>query len=204
MELFLLGAGMGVVGGLFPSPLHLIALSQVALHRWLRALMILIGVPLLVDAALLLLTFFFYQQIPLAWAHDVAYVGGVVVISFAVYALIESRGKKPEETAESSRLTYTSVSAAALAEVAAPGTWIYWLTIAGPILAEGRTRGYGHIVPFFVGSLLGYYGAAVVALWLMAWGAGLHRAFKRRLFTVANVLLLLLGISYLIRAYLGK
>jgi threonine/homoserine/homoserine lactone efflux protein len=204
MELLLLGAGLGVVGGIFPSPLHLIALSQVALNRWLRALMVLVGVPLLVDGVLLLITFFFYQHIPRQWAHDVAYVGGVVVSSFAIYALIESRGKKQEERAESHRLTYAGVSAAALAEVAAPGTWIYWLTIAGPIISEGRSQGYWHIVPFFAGSLLGYYGAAVLALWLMAWGAGLHKAFQRSLFTIANVLLLVLGISYLIRAYLRK
>jgi hypothetical protein len=204
MELLLLGAGMGVVGGLFPSPLHLIALSQVGLNRWLRALMVLVGVPLVVDGLLLLLTLFFYQHIPIEWAHDVAYVGGVTVIGFAIYALIESRGKQQDEVAESPHLTYTSVSAAVLAEIAAPGTWIYWLTIAGPILSEGRLRGYWHIVPFFAGSLLGYYGAAVSSLLLMVWGASLHKAFKRRLFTVANLLLLLLGISYLLRAYLSK
>ncbi len=204
MELLLLGAGMGVVGGLFPSPLHLIALSQVALNRWLRALVVLIGIPLLVDGVLLLITFFFYQHIPRQWAHDVAYVGGVVVSAFAIYALIESRGKKQDQIAESRQLTTAGVTAAALAEVAAPGTWIYWLTIAGPIISEGRNQGYWHIVPFFAGSLFGYYGAAVLSLGLMAWGAGLHKAFKRRLFTVANVLLLLLGISYLVRAYLRK
>ena len=32
MDLLLLGAGMGIVGGLLPSPLHLISLTQVALH----------------------------------------------------------------------------------------------------------------------------------------------------------------------------
>jgi hypothetical protein len=37
----------------------------------------------------------------------------------------------------------------------------------------------------------------------MAWGAGLHKAFKQHIFLTANVLLLLIGISYLVRAYLG-
>ncbi|MBZ5544778.1 MAG: hypothetical protein LAO07_14040 [Acidobacteriia bacterium] len=55
--------------------------------------------------------------------------------------------------------------------------------------------------PFFVGSVLGYYGAAVFATWLMAWGAGLHKQFKKRLFLVANALLVVLGMSYLARAY---
>ena len=101
-------------------------------------------------------------------------------------------------------MTYASVSVALLAEVASPGTWIYWLTIAGPILAEGRKSGYGHVVPFFVGGLLGFYGAALFSLCLLAWGAGLHKRFKQHLFLVANILLLLMGISYLVRAYLGK
>ena len=56
MDLFILGAGMGIVGGLIPSPLHMIALSQVALGRWGRAIYVLIGAPLAVDGCLLLVT----------------------------------------------------------------------------------------------------------------------------------------------------
>ncbi len=159
--------------------------------------------PLVVDAAFLFVTLFFFRFIPLGIAHYVAYVGGLVVIGFASHALWELRRKTQEEMANSAAYTIAGVSAATLAEVAAPGTWIYWVTIAGPILAEGRVHGYGHVVPFFVGGLVGYYGAAVFSTCLMAWGAGLHKAFKQHLFLTANVLLLLIGISYLVRAYLG-
>jgi hypothetical protein len=204
MELLLLGAGMGVAGGLFPSPLHMIALAQVSLNRWVRALLVLIATPLAIDALLLLVTFFFYQHVPRNIAHYVQYFGGSVVIAFAVYSLIASRGKTREQMANSSAMSYASVTAAALAEVGAPGTWIYWLTIAGPILAEGRVNGYWHVVPFFAGSVLGYYGAAVASLVALAWGAGLHKEFKKHLFYVANILLLALGASYLIRACLAR
>jgi len=37
----------------------------------------------------------------------------------------------------------------------------------------------------------------------MAWGASLHKRVKQNLFLVANILLLVLGISYLLRAYFG-
>jgi hypothetical protein len=204
MDLLLLGAGMGIVGGLIPSPLHLIALAQVALNRWMRALGILVGLPLVVDGALLVVTFFFYRYVPRSIAHDVAYVGGLALIGFASYALVEMRRKSRAEMADSAALTYASVSAATLAELTAPGTWIYWLTVAGPVLAEGRVKGYGHIVPFFAGGLVGYYGAAIFCVWLMAWGASLHRQFKQRLFLVANLLLLGMGISYLLRAYFQR
>jgi len=194
---------MGIVGGLIPSPLHLIALSQAGLGRWARGFAILILPPLAVDGALLAVTFFFYRFIPRGIAHDVAYVGGVTLIGFASYALLSLRRKTQEELAESSSLTYASVSAACLSELTAPGTWIYWITIAGPILAEGRVSGYWHVVPFFAGSLFGYYGAAVVCVWVLAWGARLHRHFRRYLFLTANILLLVLGISYLVRAFSG-
>lgn len=203
MDLLLLGAGMGIVGGLFPSPLHMIALSQVALGRWGRAINVLIGAPLLVDGCLLLVTCFFYRFIPAGIAHFVAYIGGTLLIGFAGFALWERRGKSPQEMANSASLTYASLSVALLAEVASPGTWVYWLTIAGPILAEGRQRGYGHAVPFFVGGLIGFYGAAIFTLCLLAWGAGLNKQFKRHLFLAANLLLLLMGFSYLVRAYFG-
>ncbi len=203
MDLLLLGAGMGIVGGLFPSPLHMIALSQVALGRWGRAINVLIGAPLLVDGCLLLVTCFFYRFIPAGIAHFVAYIGGTLLIGFAGFALWERRGKSPQEMANSASLTYASLSVALLAEVASPGTWVYWLTIAGPILAEGRQRGYGHAVPFFLGGLIGFYGAAIFTLCLLAWGAGLNKQFKRHLFLAANLLLLLMGFSYLVRAYFG-
>jgi hypothetical protein len=106
--------------------------------------------------------------------------------------------------ANSATLTYASVTAATLTELTAPGTWIYWMTVAGPILAEGRIHGYWHIVPFFVGGLFGYYGASVVALRVLAWGASLHKRFNERLFLAANVLLFILGVSYLVRAYFWR
>ena len=171
MDLLILGTGMGIVGGLIPSPLHMIALAQVGLNRWLRAFMILVGAPLVIDGALLVVTFFFYHYVPQTIAHVVAYVGGVVLVAFAGYALVEMRRKSQEEMARSSTLTYASVSVATLAELTAPGTWIYWLTIAGPVIAEGRERGYWHVIPFFVGGLVGYYGAAVLSVTLMAWSA---------------------------------
>lgn len=204
MDLLLLGAGMGIVGGLVPSPLHMIALSQVALGRWVRAICVLIGAPLMVDGCLLLVTLLFYRFIPAGIAHYVAYVGGVALISFAGYSLWEMRGKTQHEMADSAVLTYASVSVALLAEVASPGTWVYWLTIAGPILAEGRQKGYWHVVPFFAGGLAGYYGAALFTLCLLAWGAGLHKRFKQHLFLAANLLLVLMGVSYLVRAYLAR
>jgi threonine/homoserine/homoserine lactone efflux protein len=203
MDLLILGAGMGIVGGLIPSPLHMIALSQVSLHRWMRALLILVGLPLVIDGALLVVTFFFYQFVPHSLAHTIAYFGGAGLIGFAVYALLEMRRKTREELANSATLTYASASVGVLAELSAPGTWIFWLAVAGPVIAEGRQHGYWRVVPFFAGSLVGYYGAAIFSVWLIAWGAGLHKQFKQHLFLAANLLLLALGISYLVRARYG-
>lgn len=204
MDLLLLGAGIGIVGGLIPSPLHLIALTQVALKRWPRAIFVMLVPPLTVDGALLVLTFFFYRFVPHHIAHDVAYLGGVVLIGFAAYALAQMRRRTHEQMASSTTLTLASVAVATFAELAAPGTWIYWLTVAGPVLAEGRQTGYWHVVPFFAGGLVGYYGAALFSVWLIAWGASLHRSFQRNLLLAANLLLLVLGISYLFRAYFSR
>lgn len=204
MDLFILGAGMGVVGGILPNPLRLIALTQAALGRWGRAIFIVLVPPLTVDAAFLILTLLFYQLIPLGIAHDIAYAGGLLVMGFASYGLWTLRRAGQEKAADARAYTLAGVTVATLAEVTAPGTWIYWATIAGPILAEGRARGYGHVVPFFVGSWAGYNGASVLSTCLMVWVAGLHKSLKRYLFLTANVLLFLLGISYLMRAYFGR
>jgi hypothetical protein len=182
----------------------MIALTQAALGRWARAIFVLMGPPLVVDGIFLLLTLFFFRFISLGIVHYVAYVGGLVLVGFASYSLWGLHRKTQEEIANSAAYTLPGVFVATLAEVAAPGNWIYWLSIAGPILAEGRVRGFGHVVPFFLGGLVGYYGAAVFSTWLLGWGAGLHKRFKQHLFLVANLLLLLMGISYLVRAYQGR
>ncbi|HTS71558.1 MAG TPA: hypothetical protein VMO17_21485 [Terriglobia bacterium] len=203
MDLFLLGVAMGAAGGLLPSPLQMIALTQVAIGRWGRAIFVLMGPSLIVDGAFLVLTFFFVRLIPLGIVHNIGYLGGTVLIGFATYTLIQIHRKTEEEMASSAGFTLAGVVVAEMAEVAAPGTWVYWLTIAGPILAEGRVHGYGHVVPFFVGGAVGFYGAAVFATALISWGARLHKRLKQHLVLAANILLLLMGITYLVRAYFG-
>ncbi|MGH9450026.1 MAG: LysE family transporter [Terriglobia bacterium] len=205
MKLLILGAGMGIVGGLVPSPLHLIALTQVAVNRWRRAITILVGPPIAIDGALLIVMLFFFRYVPHNVAHYVAYAGGVILLLLGGFSLYQMRVKSQEEMAESGSLTYASVIAASLTELSSPGTWIYWLTIAGPILAEGKRTGYEHIAPFFIGGLVGYYGASIFSVWLISWGASLHKQFKARLMLAANILLVLLGIGYLVNAvYFGK
>jgi hypothetical protein len=201
MELFMLGFGMGVVGGLVPTPLHLIALTQMTLKHWARATWVMVGPPTLVDAAFFLVTYFFYQIIPPGIAHYAAYAGGVALAGFGAYLLWGGCGTGAEKKEYSWKLSYRSLTLATLVEASAPGTWVYWLAVAGPIIAEGRMEGYWHIVPFFVGSLIGYYGASFLSVWLMAWGAGAHRRFRRLLFVAANALLIVLGALFIARAY---
>jgi hypothetical protein len=201
MQLFLLGLGMGVVGGLVPTPLHLIALTQMVLERWARAAWVLVAPPTLVDAAFFLITYFFYQLIPPSIAHYTAYAGGIALIGFGAYLLWENPRKGAAKKEYAWKLTYGSLTLATLVEASAPGTWVYWLAIAGPIIAEGRVEGYWRILPFFVGSLIGYYGASFLSVWLMALGAGAHRKFRRYMFFAANALLIVLGALFIARAY---
>lgn len=201
MQLFLLGFGMGVVGGLVPTPLHLIALTQLTLKHRVRAAWVLVAPPTAVDAVFFLITYFFYQLIPPSIAHYTAYAGGAALMGFGTYLLCGSPRQSTERKDYSWKLTYGSLTLATLVEATIPGTWIYWLAIAGPIIAEGRTEGYWHILPFFVGSLIGYYGASFLSVWLMAWGAGAHKQFRRYLFLAANTLLIILGGLFIMRAY---
>lgn len=201
MELLLLGLGMGVVGGLVPTPLHFIAVTQMTLKRWVHAAWVIVGPPVVVDALFLVITYFFYQLIPPSIAHYTAYAGGTALIGFGSYLLWEHPRKNPEKKERSWKLSYGSLTFATFVEITAPGTWVFWLIIAGPILAEGRVEGYMHVLPFFLGSLVGYYGAAFSSVWLMAWGAGAHKRFRQNLFVGANSLLVILGALYIVRAY---
>ena len=201
MQLFLLGFGMGVVGGLLPTPLHLIAVTQMTLKRWGRAAWVIVGPPTAIDIVFFLIAYFFYQFIPPSIAHYTAYGGGAALAGFGAYLMVARPGKKPEKKEYSWKLTYGNITLATLVEASAPGTWVYWLAIAGPIIAEGRVQGYWRILPFFAGSLIGYYGASFLSVWLMAWGAGAHKRFRQIMFFAANGLLIALGVLYMLRAY---
>ena len=76
MDLLILGAGMGIVGGMFPNPLHMIALTQVALGRWGRAIFVLMGRPWWLTELFSSSPCFSFV-IPLGIVHYVAYVGGL-------------------------------------------------------------------------------------------------------------------------------
>lgn len=201
MQLFLLGFGMGVVGGLLPTPLHLIAATQMTLKRWGRAAWVIVGPPTAIDIVFFFIAYFFYQFIPPSIAHYTAYGGGAALAGFGVYLMVACPGKKPEKKEYSWKLTYGNITVATLVEASAPGTWVYWLAIAGPIIAEGRVEGYWRVLPFFAGSLIGYYGASFLSVWLMAWGAGARKRFRQIMFFAANGLLIALGVLYILRAY---
>lgn len=192
---------MGFVGGLLPTPLHLIAVTQMTLKNWVRAAWILVAPVTLVDAVFFLIAYFFYQIIPPSIAHYTSYAGGTALAGFGAYLLWENPRTRPEKKEYSWKLSYGSLTLATLVEASAPGTWVYWLAIAGPIIAEGRVEGYWSILPFFVGSLIGYYGASFLSVWLMAWGAGAHKKFRRLMFVGANVLLIVLGALFIAREY---
>ncbi|HKT10585.1 MAG TPA: hypothetical protein VJW77_02040 [Terriglobia bacterium] len=171
------------------------------LKRWVRAAWVLVAPPAGIDAVFFLIAFFFYQLIPPGVAHYTSYGGGVALAAFGAYLLWGNPRKSPEKCVRSWKLSPGSLTLATLVEASAPGTWVYWLAIAGPVIAEGRVHGYGRILPFFVGSLVGYYGASFLSVWLMAWGAGAHKRFRTFLFFAANTLLIVMGILFIVREY---
>ena len=93
MQLFLLGLGMGFVGGLLPTPLHLIAVTQMTLKNWVRAVWVLTAPVTLVDAVFFLIAYFFYQLIPPHIAHYISYAGFCVNESRCAYLLRENTRK---------------------------------------------------------------------------------------------------------------
>jgi len=206
MSLLILGAGLGMVGGFLPSPLRIIAFGQAVLGRWWRALLVLLGPPLVIDGAFLVFAWACLRFVPLSFVHWVAYVGGAGLIVYAVYSLWRATGWSSGAGVIGpgpSEFTVRDVSLASSAEVLTPGNWIYWITVVGPILAEARTQGYLRVAPFFAGGLAGYYGASIGSTWLLAWGAGSYSRLANRLVVLGYGLLLVMGMYYFVRACLG-
>jgi len=150
MDLLLLGLGMGIVGGLL-SQSHAFDCPNASGGQPLdarhsdtyRALLV-------VDGILLIVTFFFYRYIRERGSlHSLR--RGVVLLVYAGYSLwrTDVRPRGNSQFVESHLCQRVRRDAC---RGGVPGTWIFWLTIVGPIFAEGRLKGYWHIVPFFAGS----------------------------------------------------
>jgi threonine/homoserine/homoserine lactone efflux protein len=183
------GLILGAAAAAQPGPLQAYLLSLTTRYGWRRALPATFA-PLISDGPVLLLVLLVLTSLPPAMLFALQTAGGF----FLIY-LREAKSVK----LETDHKTGQNILKAALINLLSPNPYIFWATIAGPIVISGwqdmPRYGIGFLIGFYVALVGGFM--AFVALFTLT--GKLDERLNRALNGFAAIALLLFGIFHLIR-----
>lgn len=197
----LLGSLLGLFSGVVPGPFSAL-IAATALRQGFRAGVWIAVVPLVSEAAVLVLTALFLSGLPEGVLRWMGLLGGVFVFYLARRTWEESR-ERPE--AEALTGSTRRILEGALLAILSPAPWVFWLLVGSPLFLAAWHQGWGHALAFF-GSFLFF----LVGIHLgVAAAAGIgHRrlspTWHRRLMVGASVALALAGGVLIWQSWIGN
>lgn len=139
-----------------PGPFQAYLLSQTVQHGWQRTLLAAFA-PLLSDGPIILLVLFILTRLPSSFLIGLQLLGGLFLLFLGYKAFLSGRkfaqipSDKPQESKR------TNLLEASMMNALSPGPYIFWATIAGPILLSAWNKS----APLGVSFLLGFYGTLI-------------------------------------------
>jgi threonine/homoserine/homoserine lactone efflux protein len=152
------GIGFGFAAAVQPGPLQTYLISQALMKGWRKALPAALA-PLLSDGPIIILCLLVLSQVPAGLQRFLYIAGGVFVIYLAYGAYKTWRNFDPHLPSRETG-SGQSLLNAALTNLLAPGAYLFWTLVTGPILLRGWREN-----PILGASfLLGFYMAMIVSL----------------------------------------
>lgn len=154
----LLGIGYGFAAAVQPGPLQTYLISQSLLKGWQKSLPAALA-PLISDGPIIALCLLVLSQVPIGFQRFLYVAGGcfVLYLAYGTYRSWKSFDSYlPTGEAGSSG----SLFKAALTNTLAPGAYIFWTLVTGPILIRGWRESPIHGISL----LLGFYVTMVLSL----------------------------------------
>lgn len=191
------GLILGATAAAQPGPFQAFLLSLIARQGWRRTLPAALA-PLISDGPILVLVLFVLTRVPDWLLSALQVVGGLFLLLLAWGAWRALRRPVVTEAVApvEGRVT-TNVLKAALMNLLSPSPYIFWTTVAGPILIEGWRQETSLGLAF----LLGFYVALVggLALFILVFaGAGrVDARINRALGVLSAVALFAFGLYQL-------
>ncbi len=201
MFIYLLqGLGLGGAAAAQPGPFQAYLLSQTLKNGWRRTIWAAFA-PLISDGPIVALVLFVLTKTP-DWFLNLLRVGGGLFLIYLAYgAAVTFRASG--ETAVSSQpdlpstTSHRTIFEAALMNALSPNPYIFWATVAGPVLIEGwrQTPAFGiSFVVGFYGTLIGGFMAFVT---FFALAGKIDDRLNRILSGFSAIVLLLFGLYQL-------
>jgi threonine/homoserine/homoserine lactone efflux protein len=184
--------GQGLLSGFSaaaqPGPFQTFVILQALNRGWRRALPVSLA-PLISDGPIVVLMLLILSQVP-PWLEPVLYVaGGLFVLYLAWGAYRSWRHFSPVQEAPGEQ----GILKAAMTNALSPGPYLFWGTVAGPILIAGWRESPANGIGFLAGFYLAMIGTLVGLI--VTFGAARHLGPK--------VSRILLGISAIALAGFG-
>ena len=189
------GIGFGFAAAAQPGPLQTYIISQAITKGWKKSLPAAFA-PLVSDGPIIVVCLLVLRQLPDTFQKVLYIAGGLFVLylAFGAYKAwrdFESQLSIPESRVEQSLLK------AALVNLLAPGAYIFWSLVTGPILIAG----WRETPAFGLAFMLGFYITFVLCLMLIIFIFGamqnLGQKVRRALVGVSAITLLCFGLYQL-------
>lgn len=152
------GLILGSTAASQPGPFQAYLLSQTLRNGWRKTLLAAFA-PLLSDGPIILLVLLVLSNTPELFLNGLQVMGGFFLIFLAWKAYLHRRTnvQLPEDAISGTAVGKQNIFEAAMMNALSPGPYIFWATIAGPILIAGWKESAGHGLSF----LLGFYGTLI-------------------------------------------
>lgn len=162
MWLYLIqGIGYGFAAAAQPGPLQTYLITQSLTKGWQKSLLNAFA-PLISDGPIIALCLLVLRQLPDSFKQILYLVGGAFVLYLA-YGAYKSWRDIDAQLPSAETGTQQSMFRAALVNLLAPGAYIFWGTVTGPILIAGWRA-----TPVFgISFILGLYVTFVLCLMLI-------------------------------------
>jgi len=150
--------GYGFAAAVQPGPLQTYLISQALMKGWRTSLPAALA-PLISDGPIIVVCLLVLSQVPPGLQRFLYIAGGLFVLYLAYGAYKSWKSFDPSLPSPESG-TGQSLLKAALTNALAPGAYIFWTVVTGPILIRGWRETPIHGVSF----LLGFYITMILSL----------------------------------------
>jgi threonine/homoserine/homoserine lactone efflux protein len=152
------GIGYGFAAAMQPGPLQIYLISQALMKGWQKSLPAALA-PLASDGPIVALCVFVLSQVP-DWLQRFLYIAGGLLILYLAVGAYRSWKNFDLRLASPDTGSGQCLLKTALTNALAPGAYIFWTLITGPILI----RGWRETPLYRVSFLLGFYITMIVSL----------------------------------------
>src|SRR5512147_3206996 len=189
------GIGYGFAAAMQPGPFQTYLISQTLTRGWKRTLPAALA-PLISDGPIIALCLLVLSQVP-AWLQNFLYIAGGSFVLYLAYGSYRSWRSFDASLPAGDTGAAQSLLKAALTNVLAPGAYIFWMLVTGPILIAGwrETPVYG--VSFLMGFYVAMLSSLAIIIILFGSARQLGPRVNRALLGIAAIALFCFGLYQL-------